>query len=154
MRLDVFLAGSALGLTRSHARKLIDDGLVIVSGKPRKANYRLRPGDIVDVTVPEPEEPQALPEDIPLDVLYEDEDIVVVNKPAGMVVHPAAGNFSGTLVNALLFRYGGLSSVGGRFRPGIVHRLDKDTSGVMVVARNDQAHHNLARQFKSHQNVR
>ena len=154
MRLDVFLAGTALGLTRSHARKLIDDGLVIVSGKARKANYRLRPGDIIDVTVPEPEETQALPEDIPIDVLYEDDDLVVVNKPAGMVVHPAAGNFSGTLVNALLFRYGSLSSVGGRFRPGIVHRLDKDTSGVMVVARNDQAHHNLARQFKAHTNIR
>ena len=154
MRLDVFLAGSGLGLTRSHARKLIDDGLVVILGRPRKANYRLRPGDVVDVTVPEPEEPQVIPEDIPTDVLYEDDDILVVNKPAGMVVHPAAGNYSGTLVNALLFRYGRLSSVGGQFRPGIVHRLDKDTSGVMVVARNDKAHHELARQFKAHKNIR
>ncbi len=154
VRLDVFLAGSGLGLTRNHAQKLIDDGLVIVSGKVRKANYRLKAGDEVSVVVPEPEEPQVVPEDIPLDVLYEDDDIIVVNKPAGMVVHPAAGNFSGTLVNALLFRYGSLSSVGGRFRPGIVHRLDKDTSGVIVVARNDRAHHNLARQFKAHTNIR
>ncbi|MHB8173884.1 MAG: RluA family pseudouridine synthase [Nitrospirota bacterium] len=154
MRLDVFLAGAGIGLTRSHAQKLIDEGLVAVSGKTRKANYKLKPGDHVDVVVPEPEELKTLPENIPFEVLYEDEDIIVVNKPAGMVVHPAAGNFSGTLVNALLFRYGRLSSVGGGFRPGIVHRLDKDTSGVMVVARNDKAHHELARQFKVHENIR
>ena len=154
MRLDVFLAGAGLGLTRSHAQKLIDEGLVTVSGKPKKANYKLRPGDPVDVVVPEPPPVLAIPEDIPIEVLYEDEDIVVVNKAAGMVVHPAAGNFSGTLVNALLHRYGSLSSVGGEFRPGIVHRLDKDTSGVMVVARNDRAYYALASQFKSHENVR
>ncbi len=106
------------------------------------------------VVVPEPPPVLAIPEDIPIEVLYEDEDIVVINKPAGMVVHPAAGNFTGTLVNALLHRYGSLSSVGGSLRPGIVHRLDKDTSGVMVAARNDRAYYALASQFKSHENVR
>jgi 23S rRNA pseudouridine1911/1915/1917 synthase len=154
IRLDLYLAGAGLGLTRSQAQRLIDDGLVGVSGSSRKANYRLRAGDVVEVEIPEPEPVKALPEDIPIDVIYEDPDIIVVDKPAGMVVHPAAGNFTGTLVNALLYRYGGLSHVGGEYRPGIVHRLDKDTSGVMVVARNDEAHHQLARAFKAHENVR
>lgn len=154
IRLDLYLAGAVRGLTRTQAQRLIDDGLVQVSGVARKANYRLRAGDVVKVMIPAPEPVKALPEDIPLDVIYEDQDIIVVDKPAGMVVHPAAGNFSGTLVNALLHRYGELSHVGGEYRPGIVHRLDKDTSGVMVVARSDEAHRELARAFKAHENVR
>lgn len=154
VRLDLYLSGAGLGLTRTQAQRLIDEGLVGVSGTARKANYRLRAGDIVQVSIPEPEPVKALPEDIPIDVIYEDQDIIVVNKPAGMVVHPAAGNYTGTLVNALLYRYGELSHVGGEFRPGIVHRLDKDTSGVMVVARNDEAHRELARAFKAHENAR
>lgn len=154
IRLDLYLAGAVRGLTRTQAQRLIDDGLVQVSGVARKANYRLRAGDVVKVMIPAPEPVKALPEDIPLDVIYEDQDIIVVDKPAGMVVHPAAGNFSGTLVNALLHRYGELSHVGGEYRPGIVHRLDKDTSGAMVVARSDEAHRELARAFKAHENVR
>lgn len=154
IRLDLYLAGAGLGLTRTQAQKLIDDGLVKVSGVLRKANYRLRAGDVVKAEIPEPEPVKALPEDIPVDVIYEDPDIIIVDKPAGMVVHPAAGNFTGTLVNALLYRYGELSHVGGEYRPGIVHRLDKDTSGVMVVARSDEAHRELARAFKAHENMR
>ena len=154
VRLDVYLADAVFGLTRSQAQRLIDEGLVVVSGKLRKANYRLRPGDVVNVSIPPSEPTATLPEDIPLDVLYEDADMIVINKPPGMVVHPAAGNYSGTIVNALLFHCKDLSGIGGELRPGIVHRLDKDTSGVMVAAKNDLAHQGLSAAFKAHTNVR
>lgn len=150
VRLDVFLAGAGLGLSRSQARRLLDEELVSVSGKARKANYRLREGDEVSVSIPAPEPVKAVPEDIPVDVIYEDEHVVVVNKRAGMVVHPASGNYTGTLVNALLHRCGRLSSLGGDLRPGVVHRIDKDTSGVIVLARDDVSHAALAKAFKAH----
>ena len=154
VRLDVYLAGAGLGLTRNRVQGLIDDGLVLVGGRARKANYRLRPGDMVSLSIPAPEPAKALPEEIALDVLYEDSDLIVINKQAGLVAHPAAGNRTGTLVNALLHHCRDLSGIGGEYRPGIVHRLDKDTSGVMVAAKNDRAHVSLAAQFKAHTNVR
>ncbi len=154
MRLDVCLAEAIRGLSRSQARKLIDEGLVEVRGVRRKANYKINPGDTVKVFIPAPEPLKTMPEDIPVEVLYEDDFIVVANKAPGMVVHPAAGNFTGTLVNALLFKCGRLSSIGGEMRPGVVHRLDKDTSGVLVLAKDDYAHNALANSFKAHTNVR
>lgn len=147
-RLDVFLARQASELSRSRVQKLIEGGLATVGGRPAKANHRISPGEAVALTVPAPESVAVAAEDIPLDVVYEDADVVVVNKPRGMVVHPAAGNWRGTLVNALLARCDDLSGVGGEVRPGIVHRLDKDTSGVMVAAKSDRAHASLARQIK------
>ncbi len=154
LRLDIFLAGSSVGLTRNQAQNLIEDGLVYVSGVLRKANYKLRQGDVVSLSIPEPEQIKTVPENLPVDIAYEDDDIIVVNKAAGMVVHPAEGNPGGTLVNALLFHCGKLSSIGGDLRPGVVHRLDKDTSGIMVVAKNDQSHQSLAATFKAHTNSR
>jgi len=154
VRLDVYLADKGLGFTRNRVQGLIDEGLVSVSGVVRKPNYRLRPGDIIRLLVPAPEPAVAMPEDLPVAVLYEDSDLIVINKAVGMVVHPAAGNYSGTLVNALLHHCKDLSGVGGTLRPGVVHRLDKDTSGVMVVAKNDRAHVSLSDQFKAHTNVR
>lgn len=150
VRLDVFLAGANAVVSRSQAQRLIEEGCVFVNGVVEKASFRLRVGDTVTVRMPEPEAYEVVPEDIPLDIVYEDEAIVVVNKPAGMVVHPAAGNFHGTLVNALLFHCRDLSGIGGVLRPGIVHRLDKDTSGLLVVARGEAAHVGLAQQFKEH----
>jgi 23S rRNA pseudouridine1911/1915/1917 synthase len=150
LRLDVFIADAGLGLSRSQAQKLIDDGMAVVSGVSRKANYRLRQGDVVEVRVPEPEPVRAVPEDLPVEIIYEDEHIVVVNKQAGMVVHPAHGNYTGTLVNALLHHCGSLSSLGGEMRPGVVHRIDKDTSGVIVLAKDDRSHAALAKAFKAH----
>ncbi|HEX9859849.1 MAG TPA: RluA family pseudouridine synthase [Nitrospirota bacterium] len=150
VRLDVFLADAGLDISRSQAQRLIDDGLVDVSGAARKANYRLRPGDTVGVVIPAPEPVMALPEDMPVKILYEDEYLVVVDKAAGMVVHPASGNYTGTLVNALLHHCGKLSSIGGELRPGVVHRLDKDTSGVIVLAKDEKAHMALADMFKAH----
>ncbi len=147
-RLDVFLTRMKPEFSRSHVQKLIADGAVTVSGKSRKGNYRLHVDDEVELTVPEAETVEILPEDIPLDVLYEDNDIIVVNKARGMVVHPAAGVNSGTLVNALLYHCKDLSGINGEIRPGIVHRLDKDTSGVMVAAKNDKAHISLAKQIQ------
>ena len=150
-RLDVFVSYSA-GITRSAAQRLIDSGAVIVCGKLKPKNYILRAGDAVEVEVPEPEASETMPEDIPLDVVYEDEDIIVVNKPRGMVVHPAAGNEHGTLVNALLFHCGdSLSGIGGVTRPGIVHRIDKDTTGLIAAAKNDAAHEALSRQLETHE---
>jgi 23S rRNA pseudouridine1911/1915/1917 synthase len=146
-RLDRYLADAVPGLSRSQAQRLIDDGHVRVEGRQAKANLALKAGDVIHVTLPEPTPATAIAEDIPLPVLYEDPDIVVVDKPAGMVVHPAAGHSSGTLVNALLHHVDDLSGVGGELRPGIVHRLDKGTSGVMVVAKHDTAHEALAAQF-------
>lgn len=142
-RLDSYLTGQGAGPSRSFLQKLIADGRVLVNGRPAKASLRLESGDYVTVDVPEPEPMDAIPQDIPVEILYEDADVVVVNKPRGLVVHPAAGNRDGTLVNALLARCGQLSGIGGVIRPGIVHRIDKDTSGVLVIAKNDRAHLNL-----------
>lgn len=149
-RLDLYVSERER-ITRSAAQKLIDDGLVTVNGAPRPKNYRLRDGDEVEVEYPEPVPDDALPEDIPLEIVYEDDALLVVNKPKGMVVHPAPGNRSGTLVNALLYHCAGsLSAINGVIRPGIVHRLDKDTGGLLLVAKNDAAHLFLAGQLKEH----
>jgi 23S rRNA pseudouridine1911/1915/1917 synthase len=157
-RLDVCLAG-VMGLTRSAVKRLISDGRALVNGRAVKAGYGLRRGDRVEYALPEALKagagpPVVGPEDIPLDILYEDRDIIVVNKPAGLAVHPGAGRARGTLVNALIRHTGELSGVGGPLRPGIVHRLDMDTTGSLVVARNDGSHADLARQFKAHTAVR
>jgi len=150
MRADVF-AAEVTGLSRSAVAKLMEQGDILLDGKPVVKNTKLPAGGVLTVEIPEPEPTEALPEDIPLDIVYEDEDIIVVNKPVGMVVHPAAGNPSGTLVNALLFHCGdSLSGIGGVIRPGIVHRIDKDTSGLLVVAKNDAAHLSLSEQLKTH----
>ena len=149
-RLDSYLA-TAFSLSRSAAERLIQEGRVSVAGGEANKKYRLRGGEEIILTLPDPTPAEAQPEDIPLHIIYEDEDIVVVNKPAGMVVHPAAGNESGTLVNALLYHCkGSLSGVGGVERPGIVHRIDKDTAGLLVVAKNDAAHQHLSEQLKVH----
>ena len=147
-RLDVTLVRHMPDLSRSYAQRLIEAGQVTVDGAVRKGNYKLRGGEEIVCNVPPAEEVEIRAEAIPLDVLYEDEDMIVINKPRGMVVHPAAGVTSGTLVNALLHHCRDLSGINGALRPGIVHRLDKDTSGVMVAAKNDMAHHFLARQIR------
>ncbi len=147
-RADVALAG-LLELTRSSMQKLLEEGRAVKGAKAIKANYKLRAGDEIIVTLPEPQPLDVQPENIPLDIIYEDDDVVVVNKPRGMVVHPAAGNYSGTLVNALLYHCKNLSGINGVIRPGIVHRLDKDTSGIMICAKNDAAHLSLSQQIQS-----
>lgn len=148
-RLDRWLAASGVGPSRAFVQKLIDAGHVLVDGRVAPASHKVRPGQKVLVAIPPPEPTATLPEAIPLDVLYEDDDVIVINKPQGMVVHPAAGNRAGTLVNALLAHCRGLSAIGGKERPGIVHRLDKDTSGVLVVAKNDDAHVSLQKQIQA-----
>ncbi|NLP37471.1 MAG: RluA family pseudouridine synthase [Firmicutes bacterium] len=153
-RLDVVVTRLVPELTRSRVQKLIQEGLILVDGVTRKANYRVHPGEVLQVTIP-PAEPLSLqPQPLELDILYEDRELIVINKPKGLVVHPAAGHTDGTLVNALLYHCDDLSGIGGKVRPGIVHRLDKDTSGVLVVAKNDHAHLYLARQFKEQSVVR
>lgn len=149
-RLDAYLALKGAGPSRSFLQKIISDGCVLVNGKTVKASYRLVGDDIIVVHVPPLKSADARPQDIPLDIVYEDADLVVVNKPRGMVVHPAAGNPDGTLVNALLAHCEHLSGIGGVLRPGVVHRIDKDTSGILVVAKNDRAHLHLAAQLKNH----
>ena len=150
-RLDAFLARSELGLSRSAAQKLMEEGCVRLNGRPGKKNDRLNPGDQVEVTVPQPREVDVVPREMPLDIVYEDEDVVVINKPKGLVVHPAAGHQDDTLVNGLLYAMGDtLSGINGELRPGIVHRIDKDTSGLLIVAKNDLAHAVLASQLKDH----
>ena len=150
MRLDAYIAAVS-DLSRSAAARLIEAGSVTVNGGLAEKKRAIADGDVVEITLPEPEECEAQPEDIPLDVVYEDGDIIVINKPQGMVVHPAPGNYSGTLVNALLFRCrDSLSGIGGVMRPGIVHRIDKDTSGLLVVAKNDFAHTALSEELKHH----
>ena len=150
MRLDAYIAAVS-DLSRSAAARLIEAGSVTVNGKLAEKKRAIAEGEVVEITLPEPEECEAQPEDIPLDVVYEDDDIIVINKPQGMVVHPAPGNYSGTLVNALLFRCrDSLSGIGGVMRPGIVHRIDKDTSGLLVVAKNDFAHTALSEELKYH----
>ena len=154
-RLDAFVARVAEGLTRSAAQKLIEQGAVTRNGRPGKKNDKLNPGDAVEVTIPEPKEVDIVAKDIPLDIAYEDEDVVVINKPKGLVVHPAAGHQDDTLVNGLLYALGDdLSGINGELRPGIVHRIDKDTSGLLAVAKNDLAHTMLASQLKDHSMAR
>jgi 23S rRNA pseudouridine1911/1915/1917 synthase len=147
-RLDVFLAEQFKELSRSYIQKLIADVMVLVNNLPQRANFRLKEGYVINLRVPELEPLQVAAEPLALDIYYEDADLIVVNKPRGMVTHPADGNFSGTLVNALLYHCHDLSGINGVMRPGIVHRLDKDTSGLIVAAKNDLAHTALAQQFK------
>jgi 23S rRNA pseudouridine1911/1915/1917 synthase len=150
-RLDVFLSGQIEDLTRSRIQKLISEGSITVNGLSAKANTKLKSGDRVEVEIPEPKETEIVAEEIPLDIVYEDEHMLVVNKAQGMVVHPAAGNYSGTLVNALMAYCGDtLSGINGEIRPGILHRIDKDTSGLLLVAKNDTAHTGLSQQIKEH----
>ena len=150
-RIDKFLSCRLEEVSRSYIQKLIKEGHVSVNGKPVMANYKLGAGDEISVEIPEAKEPDILPEDIPLDILYEDQDILVVNKPKGMVVHPAAGHYSGTLVNALMYHCkDSLSGINGVMRPGIVHRIDMDTTGSLLVCKNDEAHRILAEQLKEH----
>ena len=150
-RLDAFVARVCPELTRSAAQKLLEQGAVTRNGKPGKKNDKLNPGDAVSVTIPQPKEVDIVAKDIPLDIVYEDEDVVVINKPKGLVVHPAAGHQDDTLVNGLLYALGDdLSGINGELRPGIVHRIDKDTSGLLAVAKNDLAHTMLASQLKDH----
>lgn len=152
-RADVFLAAK-LGVSRSNMQKLLEDGRVKRGEKIIKANYKVRAGEMFVVDIPEPEPIEAVPENIPLDIIYEDDDVVVLNKARGMVVHPAPGNYTGTLVNALLYHCSNLSGINSAIRPGIVHRLDKDTSGIMIVAKNDAAHISLSQQIQSKTAVR
>ncbi len=149
LRLDAFVAAET-ELSRTQAQKLIRDGAITLNGEPAKPNTATAPGDAIDICYPEPVAIDVQPEDIPLDVLYEDRDLLVVDKPQGMVVHPAPGHPNGTLVNALLYRIGDLSGIGGELRPGIVHRIDRMTSGLLVVAKNDAAHRRLSEQFRDH----
>lgn len=151
LRLDVFLPQRDGTLSRSQAKRLIGEGCVLVDGRPARPSHRLRPGETVLLRRPSPAPSGIVPEEIPLAILYEDDALLIVDKPAGMVVHPAAGNPRGTLVNALQFHCRTLSGVGGVMRPGIVHRLDKGTSGLMVVAKSDEAHQRLSEQFKKRQ---
>ena len=154
-RLDAFLARSVPDLSRSAAQKLIEDGQVSRNGKPGKKNDKLNIGDAVSYQIPEPKAVDIAPKEIPLDIVYEDDDLLVINKPKGLVVHPAAGHQDDTLVNGLLYALGDdLSGINGELRPGIVHRIDKDTSGLLAVAKNDLAHTMLASQLKDHSMAR
>lgn len=150
-RVDRYLSETLEDRSRSYIQKLIKEQYVFVNKKPVKASYRLLLGDQVEITLPEVKEPDIMPEDIPLDILYEDKDIIIVNKPKQMVVHPAPGHYSGTLVNALMYHCGHeLSGINGMMRPGIVHRIDMDTTGSLVVCKNDTSHQSLAEQLKEH----
>ena len=150
-RLDKFLSAMLPDQSRSYLQKIIKDGNVLVNGEPKKSSYRLEDGDEVTADLPELKSPDIEPENIPLDILYEDDSILMVNKPKGMVVHPSAGHYTGTLVNAVLWHcQGQLSGINGVSRPGIVHRIDKDTTGVLVVCKNDAAHNAVAAQLKEH----
>ncbi len=146
-RLDVYLSRQ-LALSRSRVKRLITDDFVLINGEHARVSRKVREGDVLSVTIPVPERDQVLPEDIPLDIIHEDDDIIAINKPRGLVVHPACGNRSGTLVNALLAHSDKLSTIGGKERPGIVHRLDKNTSGVILVAKTDIAHATLSRDLR------
>ena len=149
LRIDKYISENLDDISRSYAATLCEEGKVTVFGKAVTKKYQPKDGDIIEIDLPEPESLDLVPEDIPLDILYEDDDVIVVNKPQGMVVHPANGNTSGTLVNALLFHCGeNLSAINGVIRPGIVHRIDKDTAGLLVVAKNNDAHNALAEQLK------
>ena len=154
-RLDIFLSTHTAGLSRAAAQRLIEQGVVTVNGRPAKPSLKIKPGDAIEWDVPQPTPLEIVGEPIPLEILFEDVHLLILNKPAGLVAHPAPGHWSGTLVNALLHHFraegtGGLASIGGRERPGLVHRLDKGTSGVMVIAKTDAAHQGLSKQFKAH----
>jgi len=153
-RIDKFLSLYLGDFTRAYIQKLIDEGYVKVNGRLPKSSYKVQVGDEIVVGLKPLEEPKTLPENIPLDIYFEDDHVIVVNKPAGMPVHPATGNYSGTLVNALLYHCKDLSGIGGVTRPGIVHRLDKDTTGLLVAAKNDKVHLNLAKQFEERSVIR
>ena len=149
-RLDAFLAEMVTDLSRTAVKDLITSGQVLVDGESRKPSYRIKEGEEITITLPEARQVAIVAQNLPLEIIYQDQDLAVVNKPKGMVVHPAHGNWDHTMVNALLYHIKDLSGINGEIRPGIVHRLDKDTSGVMVVAKHDQAHRNLAEQIKEH----
>ena len=150
-RADAFLARCVPDLTRSAAQRLLEEGAVTLAGRPVKKNYKTMEGDVLEVALPDPEPIDVVPQNIPLDVVYEDSDVIVVNKPVGLVVHPAPGHPDGTLVNALLYHCGdSLSGINGELRPGIVHRIDRDTSGLIIAAKNDRAHLALAEQLQDH----
>lgn len=151
IRLDKYLAEILKDYTRSFIQKQIDDGMVLVNGKEAAGKYKVKNGDQIEVTIPDPVDVDILPEDIPIEVVYEDNDLMIVNKPQNMVVHPAPGNYTGTLVNALLYHCKDqLSGINGEIRPGIVHRIDKDTSGLLMIAKNDKAHLGLSELLKTH----
>ena len=153
-RLDLFCTTCCDHLSRKFVKEIIDNGGILVNGIQKKASYKIKKDEIVDITIPEIKPCSVEPENIPLDIVYEDQDVIVVNKPSGMVVHPAPGNRSGTLVNALMFHTKDLSGINGVSRPGIVHRIDKDTSGLLMVAKNDGAHQSLAEQLAVHSILR
>ena len=151
MRIDRFLASVCHDLSRSYLQTLMNDGAVTVSGKSVKPSYKIKTGEKINIAVPDPVSTEVTPEDLPLDILYEDDDVLIVNKPKGMVVHPSAGHREDTLVNAVLFHCkGSLSGINGKMRPGIVHRIDKDTTGALIVCKNDKAHRLIAAQLKTH----
>ena len=147
-RLDLYLSNELDEISRTYIQKLIKENLVKVNGVHKKSSYLVKEGDTIKVELPEPKKLEIIPENIPLDIVYEDKDLAVINKPQGMVVHPAPGNYSSTLVNALLYHMDSLSSINGIIRPGIVHRLDKDTSGLLLIAKNDFTHRQLSNQLK------
>ena len=152
MRLDAFISGKNDKLSRTMIQRLIEDGEILVNGNKKKLAYKVQIGDVIEINIPEAKETDIRAQNIPLEIVYEDNDIIVVNKPKGMVVHPANGNPDGTLVNAVMaLCKGSLSGIGGEIRPGIVHRLDKDTSGLIIVAKNDLAHINMSKQIKDRQ---
>lgn len=153
-RIDKVLAAFFADHSRSQVQQWLKDGAVSVNGEPVKANYKVKSADAIVVEVPEPEELEIVAEDLPIEIVYEDDDVAVVNKPQGMVVHPSAGHAQGTLVNALMYHMKNLSSINGVIRPGIVHRIDKDTSGLLMIAKNDQAHEALAQQLKDKTSLR
>ncbi|MGG7163990.1 RluA family pseudouridine synthase [Clostridium ihumii] len=149
-RLDLFITDNIEGKSRSYVQGLIDEKNVTVNGKVKKSNYKLKLNDEIEIEIPEPIELKVEKENIPIDIVYEDNDVIIVNKDKDMVVHPAPGNYTGTLVNALMYHCNDLSGINGVLRPGIVHRIDKDTSGILVIAKNDNSHNELAKQFKDH----
>lgn len=153
-RIDKLLGSRLAAYSRSQVQSWLKDNLVMVNGTPVKANYKVKKADLITITVPEPQELELIAEDLPLEIVYQDEDVAVVNKPQGMVVHPSAGHPNGTLVNALLFHLKDLSAINDVIRPGIVHRIDKDTSGLLMIAKNDAAHEALARQLKDKTSLR
>ena len=151
LRIDKYLSSVNEQLSRSYIQKLLKSGLVLVDGKPVKASYQVDEGDVISLDIPEAVEPEIEPEDMDLDILYEDQDVILVNKPKGMVVHPSAGHYSGTLVNAIMYHCkDSLSGINGQIRPGIVHRIDMDTTGSLIVCKNDESHVNIAEQIKEH----
>ncbi|MDR1617348.1 MAG: RluA family pseudouridine synthase [Syntrophomonadaceae bacterium] len=149
-RLDAALAGYYENMSRSLIKNYINDGQILVNGQPSKASHKLRTGEEITLTVPSARNPRILPQNLPLEIIYQDHDIALINKPQGLVVHPAHGHWENTLVNSLLYHLDDLSGINGILRPGIVHRLDKDTSGIMAIAKNDRAHRSLASQIKAH----